>query len=78
MVGTPRSSRAVGSLHRAGARWPAGFSALGTLTPGKEADIVLLEGNPLDDISATRRVRSVFKGGTQYRPEPPVPPLPWR
>ena len=50
--------------------------AVGTLTPGKEADIVLVEGNPLDDISAARRVRSVFKGGTQYRPEPPVPPLP--
>jgi len=50
---------------------------LGTLTPGKEADVVLLEGNPLDDISATRRVRHVFKAGTHYTPEPPVPPLPW-
>jgi len=52
--------------------------ALGTLTPGKEADIVLVEGNPLDDVSAARRVRSVFKGGTQFRPEPPAPPLPWQ
>lgn len=50
---------------------------LGTLAPGKEADVVLLEGNPLDDISATRRVRHVFKAGTHYAPEPPVPPLPW-
>ena len=49
---------------------------LGTLTPGKEADVVLLEGNPLEDISATRRVRHVFKAGVHYLPEPPVPPLP--
>jgi len=50
---------------------------LGTLTPGKEADVVLLDGNPLEDISATRRVRHVFKAGKHYTPEPPVPPLPW-
>ncbi len=50
---------------------------LGTLTPEKEADIALLDGHPLEDISATRRVRHVFKGGTHYTPEPAVPPLPW-
>lgn len=38
---------------------------LGTLAPEKEADIVLLEGRPLDDISATKHVRRVFKGGKQ-------------
>ena len=50
---------------------------LGTLASGKEADVVLLEGNPLDDISATRRVRHVFKAGAHYAPEPPAAPLPW-
>jgi imidazolonepropionase-like amidohydrolase len=50
---------------------------LGTLTPGKEADIVLVDGHPMEEISATRRVRHVFKGGVHHTPEPPVPPLPW-
>jgi imidazolonepropionase-like amidohydrolase len=50
--------------------------SLGTLTRGKEADVVLLDGNPLEDIGATRRVRHVFRAGVQYIPEPPVPPLP--
>ena len=49
---------------------------LGSLTAGKEADIVLLEGNPLDQISAVRNVRYVFKAGVSYRPEPPAPPFP--
>ena len=35
----------------------------GTLEPGKVADIVLLDGNPLDDIDALFDVGVVIKGG---------------
>lgn len=55
-----------------------GWSAtLGTLSPGKEADVVLVDGNPLANIGATRHVRHIFKAGTHYAPEPAVAPLPW-
>ena len=37
--------------------------ALGTLTPGKLADMVLLTQNPLDDISNIREIVGVFKNG---------------
>jgi imidazolonepropionase-like amidohydrolase len=50
---------------------------LGTLTAGKEADIVLVEGNPLERISAVRNVRHVFKAGVLYRPESPMPAMAW-
>jgi len=43
---------------------------LGTLTPGKEADVVLLDGNPLEGITAAR-VRHVFKAG-QHSPLTPL------
>lgn len=36
----------------------------GTLAPGKVADFMVLDANPLDDITNTRRIRSVFLGGT--------------
>lgn len=38
-------------------------SALGTLEPGKTADIVVVEGNPLDDLENLRRVNSVYVRG---------------
>ena len=36
---------------------------LGTIAAGKEADLVLLEANPLADISAVRRVARVMLAG---------------
>ena len=41
----------------------------GSIEPGKAADLVLLDGNPLEDISAVRRGVLVMKGGSLYRPE---------
>lgn len=42
---------------------------LGTLEPGKLADVVAVKGNPADDISAMKRVIFVMKDGTEYRHE---------
>jgi hypothetical protein len=38
-------------------------SSLGTIEPGKEADLVLLDGDPLADIANTTKIRSVFYRG---------------
>ena len=40
---------------------------IGTLAAGYEADLVATDGNPLDDITAVRRVVFVMKGGKVYR-----------
>ena len=36
---------------------------VGTLEPGKQADFVVLNGDPLADIRATREIDSVYVGG---------------
>lgn len=41
----------------------------GTLAPGFEADIIALDGDPVTDIAAVRRVVFVMKGGKVYRNE---------
>ncbi len=44
---------------------------VGAVTPGKLADVIAVNGNPLTDISTLQHVRFVMKGGTVYRNEPP-------
>ncbi len=39
---------------------------LGSLTPGKLADLAVVPGDPTKDISALRRIETVVKGGTVY------------
>ena len=40
---------------------------LGTIAPGKFADIIAVPGNPLDDINMMRDVRFVMKAGQTYK-----------
>ena len=40
---------------------------IGTLAPGMEADIIATDGNPVQDITAVRRVTFVMKGGRVYK-----------
>ena len=40
---------------------------LGCIAEGLQADLVGVEGNPLDDITAVRRVAFVMKGGRIYK-----------
>ena len=41
----------------------AGLTDLGALTPGKSADFLVLDANPLDDIRNTRRIATVYLKG---------------
>src|SRR5947209_18282116 len=36
---------------------------IGSIAPGLQADIIALDGNPMNDITAVRRVVFVMKGG---------------
>jgi imidazolonepropionase-like amidohydrolase len=40
---------------------------IGAVAPGFEADIIALDGDPLKDITAVRRVVFVMKGGVVYK-----------
>ena len=44
---------------------------IGTLTAGKSADFIVLDANPLDDITNTRRISSVYlRGAAVDRAQP--------
>jgi imidazolonepropionase-like amidohydrolase len=40
---------------------------IGSIAPGLEADIIALDGDPLKDITAVRRVVFVMKAGVVYK-----------
>jgi imidazolonepropionase-like amidohydrolase len=44
------------------------FEDVGSLEPGKRADLIVVDGNPLEDISVLQhQIRLVMKGGRIYR-----------
>lgn len=42
---------------------------LGTIEEGKIADLVIVDGNPLDDLCALRKISLIMKGGKKIIPE---------
>ena len=49
-------------------------ATLGTIQAGKEADLVLLDADPLEDIANTRRISLVVKRGQPFDPADLVVP----
>ncbi|HEX4427521.1 MAG TPA: amidohydrolase family protein, partial [Terriglobales bacterium] len=40
---------------------------IGTVEAGKYADIIAVQGNPLDDISVMQKITFVMKGGVVFK-----------
>lgn len=55
--------RVVRAATRNGAAYLGMEDELGTLRPGKLADLILVDGNPLEDLSALQNMELVVKGG---------------
>jgi hypothetical protein len=51
---------------RAGPAWFGLLDQYGSITTGRVADLVLLDGNPLEDITATRAIRAVVLRGRLF------------
>ena len=51
-----------------GAKYTRTLDRLGSITPGKLADLILVDGDPTENISAIRRINLVMKEGVAYYP----------
>lgn len=67
--------RVISSLTRIGANILGKGRELGTIEPGKLADIIVVNGNPLYDIVALANVETVVKGGVVHK-SPAAAPRP--
>lgn len=63
---SPEEAIRIGTLN--GATFLGEADRIGTLAVGKQADIVIVRGNPAARIAAIRDVRMVFKDGIGYDP----------
>ena len=58
---------AMNSANSVGAEALGMGDQIGSIAPGMQADIIALDGDPLKDITAVRRVVFVMKGGVVYK-----------
>ena len=65
------------ALHAATGGPAAAFRLVdrGRIAPGMRADLVLVDGNPLEDIRATRAIVRIFKNGYEVSRTPPPTPV---
>jgi imidazolonepropionase-like amidohydrolase len=63
---TPVEAIAIGT--RNGARYLGREARIGTIAPGKQADLVVLDGDPSRAIADVRRVHMVFRHGIGFDP----------
>ena len=57
-AGTSVASKVVGRMN--------GQDDFGTILPGKRADLLLVEQNPLEDVANTRKIGGVMAAGKWY------------
>ncbi|HTI37959.1 MAG TPA: amidohydrolase family protein [Vicinamibacterales bacterium] len=64
---TPLEAIKIGTLN--GATYLGREARIGTIARGKQADLVVVDGDPSTNIADVRKVQTVFKQGVGYDPE---------
>jgi enamidase len=64
---TPLEAIRIGTLN--GATYLGREERIGTIARGKQADLVVIDGDPSTSISDVRKVQTVFKQGVGYDPQ---------
>ena len=64
---TPLEAISIGTLN--GAKYLGRDARIGSLAVGKQADIIVLGGNPAQAIADIRKVETVFKNGVGFDPD---------
>ncbi len=70
-AGVPNADVLLGATS-GGARMLLDHPSFGTIEVGKDADLLLVEGNPLEDMSATERIVTLVQGGRILQRVPPT------
>ena len=64
---TPVEAISIGTFN--GAKYMGSDTRIGSIAVGKQADLVVVEGNPAATIADIRRIETVFRNGVGYDPQ---------
>jgi imidazolonepropionase-like amidohydrolase len=64
-IGNAAALRAVTSK---AARYLRKHNDIGSVAPGRFADLLVINGDPLSDVRELRKLSAVYKGGVEYKP----------
>jgi len=51
---------------------------LGTLAPGRYADMLVVDGDPIRDVRDLRKLKTVYRGGVAHDPQAVLAKVPQR
>lgn len=72
------SMAAIKAVTATAARYLRQQDNLGTLAPGRYADMLVVDGDPIRDVRDLRRLRTVYRGGVAYDPQALLARVPQR
>jgi imidazolonepropionase-like amidohydrolase len=72
------SMAAIKAVTATAARYLRQQDNLGTLAPGRYADMLVVDGDPIRDVRDLRRLKTVYRGGIAYDPQALLSKVPQR
>ncbi|MBV8772559.1 MAG: amidohydrolase family protein, partial [Deltaproteobacteria bacterium] len=74
-IGSMAAIRAVTSV---AARYLRQQDNLGSIAPGRYADLLIVDGDPISDVRELRKLKTVYRGGVAYDPKALLAQVPQR
>lgn len=72
------SMSAIKAVTASAARYLRQQDNLGTLAPGRYADMLVVDGDPIGDVRDLRKLRTVYRGGVAHDPQTLLARVPQR
>jgi enamidase len=72
------SMPAIKAVTATAARYLRQQDNLGTLAPGRYADMLVVDGDPIRDVRDLRKLRTVYRGGVAHDPQALLARVPQR